>query len=78
MERARAGLGSSWRSASPVVASRDRMATSFKRKDQTMTADQLAANVEALVQAAREGGMSDEEIAAVLHDAADALLEGLT
>jgi hypothetical protein len=26
----------------------------------------------------REKGMSDEEIAAVLHDAAEALLEGLT
>lgn len=43
-----------------------------------MTADQLAVYVEALVEAARAGGMSDEEIAAVLYDAAEALLEGLT
>ena len=43
-----------------------------------MTAEQLAAQIEALVVTAREGGLSDEVIADALQDAADALHEGLT
>jgi hypothetical protein len=43
-----------------------------------VTAEQLAAQIEALVVTARESGLSDEVIADALQDAADALHEGLT
>jgi hypothetical protein len=41
-------------------------------------AEQLAAQIEALVVTAQEGGLSDKVIADALQDAADALHEGLT
>jgi hypothetical protein len=41
-------------------------------------AKQLAAQIEALVVTAQEGGLSDKVIADALQDAADALHEGLT
>ena len=43
-----------------------------------VTPEQIAAQIEALVAAARDAGVDDETIAAALQDAADALHEGLS
>jgi hypothetical protein len=43
-----------------------------------MTPDQFAAQIELLIATAREQGMSDEAMAAVLWDAVEALDEGVS
>jgi hypothetical protein len=78
MGQAASGVDQGWRPAPQAAAVGHRMATGYNREDKTMTAQEFAAKLEALIVEARAGGVPDEDIVILLQDAADGLESGLT